>query len=252
MLALLIPPALQAQAPAPAAPKPQLQAGEGFALAELDGPVQVFGEGRQQLPLGGLAQLLWFRMEGVEWNSRMLIFKCTGKAFEPPCGPPKGHGRVDPAKALRLDCRHAFRVWIQLSAAVWKDVYGEGPARVRLEEAFGPFLGKRLPAGNGLPDLKPEWVGEGSLLQASPESFAAWLADPAQEGFLDQARRNLNSFFDDSPWWFHAVEAADGGATRAWAVASDGKRVAVLSLPQGKTRAEALARIKAILGFPGK
>lgn len=245
-----------AQAPATPTPKgPVLESGEGFAVGLSDGSVQVFGEGRREGPMGSLAELVWMDLEESEWESRMLLFKCTGKIKDELCGPPKGHGRVDLAKALQVDCHHAFQAWVQLSGALWKEAYGTGAARVRLVEAFGPFLGKRLPQGNDLPELTAAWIGQGDLLRTSPEAFARWLADPAQESLLDKARRNLNHFFSDSSWWFQTGTApvlGDPATTTTWVAGGDGARVFVLSLPPGKNRIEALARLKAILGLPKK
>lgn len=255
-LAARVAPQAPVDALAKAAEKgPLLEPGEGFAVGELDGRVQVFGEGRREGPMGSLSKLVWLQMEGSEWGSRLILFKCTGGSKDQPCGGPKGHGKVDVPKALQVDCTHAFQAWLQISAGVWKDIYGDGGARARLVEAFGPFLGRRLPMGNGLPVLDATWLGQGELLQASAEGFARWLVDPAQENLLDQARRNLNGFFNESPWWFQvgtAPVAGTAGLTRSWVVASEGKRVFVLSLPPGKSRAEALARMKGILGPTAK
>lgn len=224
---------------------PALEAGEGFAVAELSGGVQVFGEGRKQGPMGSLAKLIWMEFEGRDWGAQALLFKCTGKVKDHPCGLPKGHGRVDLPKALQQDCDNAFLAWLQMSEAMWRNVYGNGPARTRLVEAFGPFLGKRLPEGNDLPPLDGAWIGQGELLQTSPEAFARWLVDPAQENLLDHAKRNLNGFFSDSSWWFQV-------GTNSWVVGSDGRRVFVLSSPVERNRTDALARMKTILGLPPK
>lgn len=242
---------------APASPPAQvLEPGEGLAVALIEtGAVQVFGEGRREGPMGSLAKLVWMQLEESEWASRMLLFKCTGKMTEAPCGGPKGHGKVDFSKALRVDCHHAFQAWVQLSGAVWKDVYGSGGARARLVEAFAPFLGTRLPPGMDLPELNAAWVGQGELLRTSPEAFARWLADPAQEDLRDRARRNLNHFFSESNWWFHTGTAPVPGSPSqesAWVAGSDGTRAFVLSLPPGKHRLEALGRLKSILGLPKK
>lgn len=234
---------------------PSLEPGEGFAVAEVNGGVQVFGEGGKPGPMGSLAKLVWLELEGSEWGSQLLLFKCTGNVKGHPCGLPKGHGRVDLPKALQVDCHNAFQAWIQISLAMWRDVYGEGPSRTRLVEAFSPFLENRLPAGNDLPTLDGAWIGQGPLLQTSPEAFARWLADPAQENLLNHAKRNLNGFFSDSPWWFQVGTSPVPGAaavSRSIVVGSDGRRVFVLSLPPGKDRTEALQRMKAILGLPAK
>jgi hypothetical protein len=172
-----------------------------------------------------------------------------------PCGPAKGHGKVDFAKALRMDCHHAFQAWVKLSGAIWKDIYGSGGARARLVEAFAPFLGTRMPPGMELPELSAAWVGQGELLRTSPEAFARWLVEPAREDLRDRAKRNLNHFFSDSTWWFQAGTApvlGNPSMESAWVAGSDGTRVFVLSLPPGKSRLEALARLKAILGLPKK
>lgn len=250
--------ALLAQAPAPlAAPKgPVLLAGEGFALSGPDGEVHGFGESRSEHPLGSLARLPWLRFEGSEWAARDVVFKCTGSMGGFTCGGPKGHGRVDLDSATRQGCGLAFLVWISASAEGWKKDYGDGVARLRLEDAFRPFLGARLGRGESLPAFTPDWIGEGDLLRASPERFLAWLNDPEQSELLSRCRRTLGSrafHFKDlaeiEDWWFAGGASAAGGA---WVAGSNGRLIAVLHQPSAKTGAEGVARFKAILGIKQK
>lgn len=245
---------LWGQAP-PKPPGPSLEPGEGFAFAEVGGKVQSFGEGKKEAPMGSLAKLVWLRLEGVYWGSQLLTFKCTGAMDGYTCWNKQGHGRVDVPKATQESCNLAYLAWARLSAQDWKATYGEGAARTRLEGAFAPFLGNRMPAGDGLPAFTPAWVGDGDLLRTTPEAFATWMLDPMNEELLDIARRNLLPFWKTEGWWFKTGTApvpGEPGATSAWAAGSDGHHVAVLHLPRGKGKAEGLARMKAILGLPPK
>ena len=249
---------LAAQDPAPI-PAPPLLPGEGLAVATAGGEVFCFGDARREFPMGGLAEFPWLHLEGDAWSSMNLTFKCTGSLEGHPCDLPKGHGRVDLARAFQGNCSLAFLVWAKASSEVWKREDGEGPARFQLEETFGPFLGSRLPPGNGLPKITAAWVGEGDFLRTSAEGMLRWLIDPAQDTTLRMARRLLLSFRDstlkDVAWWVAtatAPAAADPAACSAWAVGSNGEIVGVLHLPQGKTRAESLARFRAIFRIPAR
>jgi hypothetical protein len=251
--------ALLAQAPAPpAAPKgPVLLAGEGFAFSGPDGDVHGFGASKTEHPMGNLARLAWLKFEGSEWAARDVVFKCTGALGGHTCGRPKGHGRVGLDAAAREDCGLAFLVWISASAEGWKKDYGDGVARLRLEDAFRPFLGTRLVRGDSLPAITPDWIGEGDLLRASPERFLAWLNDPEQSELLSRCRRTLGSrafHFKDlaeiEDWWI--ASGASPAAGGAWVVGSNGKLLAVLHQPAAKSGAEGAARFKAILGIKQK
>ncbi len=238
---------------------PVLRPGEGFAWAAADGTFKSFGEG-QEAPMGGLAKLVWLRLEGEEWSARMVAFKCKGELNGIHCRNRKGHGKVDLAKATIENCDLAFLAWSLESAARWKQDYGESVASYRLDQSFKPFLGPRLKAGDTLPALGPEWIGDGGLLRTTPLAMARWLADPDQEQLQSLCKRLLGGVFDGwitkgSAWWFNAgtaVAPGDPGSTTVWVAGSNGERSVVLHLPKGRGEAEGLARMKEILSLPKK
>lgn len=243
--------------PAPANPGPPLEPGEALALAGPDGVVRLFGPASVASPMGSLAQLVWIKLEGAEWAANNVQFKCTGRWEGLTCKVAKGHGRVDLARALIEGCDLAFVAWARTSAAGWQQDYGDGPGRARLEDAFGPFLGRRMPAGEAVPLLDAPWVGAGELLQVSPAAMLEWLLDPAQDAVLRRSRRLLLSFFKETfgtgTWWIQAGTAEvpkAPGVTSAWAAGNNGSITAVLRLPAGKGKADALARFRAILRVP--
>ncbi len=245
---------LLAQAPPPRPKPPVLEPGEGLAVGASGGDLEAFGEARSESPMGGLAELPWLRLEGSEWSSRMLTFKCTGAWSGQHCWSPKGHGRVDVAKATHESCHLAYLSWARFSAGLWKETYGPAGARTRLEEVFRPFLGDRLPRGEELPEITPAWVGDGDLLRTSPEAFARWLLDLDQDQLLEFLRRSLmaNPLAMEG-WWFAACHGTGESASLCtWAVASDGRGLAVLRLPKGRPKAEAIARLKALMAAPAK
>lgn len=247
--------ALSAAPPPPKTPVAPLLPGEALALAGPDGVPFLFGDTSRESPMGCLADLVWLKLEGSEWGAMNVQFNCTGMFKGHACSRPKGHGKVDLAKALQENCDLAFLVWGQASVQWWLRDYGEGPARARLEDVFGPFLGNRMPPGNDLPAIEPPWIGDGDLLRTSPQAMLAWLTDPAQEETVHMARRLLLSFvkanYKQNIWWIQTGTAPEGkGATSAWAVGGNGKVVAVLHLPQGKGKADALARFRAIMLVP--
>jgi hypothetical protein len=255
--------ALGAAAPAspnavPKALVAPLLPGESLALAGPDGVVHLFGEDvSRESPMGSLAQLVWIKLEGSEWASMDVQFNCTGSWQGYPCWLPKGHGKVDLAGALQENCNLAFLSWGRASVQWWLRDYGAGGARARLEEAFGPFLGNRMPEGEDLPPIDPPWVGDGDLLRTSPEAVLRWLMDPAQDETLRMAKRLLLSFknynFKDNVWWIKTGTApvpSDPGATSAWAAGSDGRIIAVLHLPRGRGKADGLSRFRAIMMVP--
>ena len=248
--------AFLAAAPPPPARTPvaPLLPGEALALSGPDGLVYLFGDASAERPMGSLAKLVWVKLEGSQWGAMNVQFNCTGALKDYRCWQPKGHGRVDLGKALLEDCDLAFLAWSKASAQWWLRDYGQGAARARLEDAFGPFLGKRMPPGEDLPDLDMAWVGPGELLRASPESLLRWLTDPAQDETLRMIRRLLLSFnqynYKQDAWWVLAGSCPEPGGASAWALGTNGQILAVLHLPPGKGRAEARARFMAVLMVP--
>jgi hypothetical protein len=239
---------------------PVLKPGEGFAITTGDGEVHAYGEATKEAPMGSLAILVWMRMEGTEWASRDVRFNCTGKAGPFVCWNHAGHGKVNLGKALRENCNLAFIVWVYEAQVRWKADYGEAAARARMEDVFAPFLGRRLPAGEGLPPLTAAWVGDGDLLRTSPEAFLRWLMEPEQAQVLSFGRRFLAGFWSDvkdlfgkEGWWFKTGTApvpGDPTATSAWVAGGRGEAIVVLYMPRG-TAPEGLARIREILGSKG-
>ena len=209
--------------------------------------------------MGSLAKLVWLRLEGDAWAAQDPVFKCTGQLGPYHCWLLKGHGKVDLAKATQESCNLAYLKWAQLSVEDWKRELGEGAGRARFEEAFRPFLGNRLPPGDTIPEMTPEWVGDGQLLRTSPEAMLQWLVDPGQEALLSRCRRLLlNAFteqFKANAWWMKTGTASvlsDPSATSAWVVGSNGQILAVLHLPRGRGKAEGLARFREVMGLSGK
>ncbi len=240
-------------------PVPVLQPGEGLALTIGDGEVHTYGEARREVPMGSLALLVWMRLEGSEWASRSVQFKCTGASGPSTCSNRKGHGKVDLSKALREDCNLAFLSWIAQAQVGWKFDYGEAAARARLEEVFAPFLGRRLPTGDGLPPMTAAWLGDGDLLRTSPEAFLRWLMEPEQSGVVTFGQRFLAGFWVDfrnlmgkEDWWFKTGTSSAPGDPKAagtWVAGGRGLALVVLHLPQGQGKEEAMARIRKILGL---
>jgi hypothetical protein len=251
----LLPAALLAQAPE--APKgPVLEPGEGLAIGQGE-RTACFGEAEREFPMGSLAKLVWLRAEGQEWAAVDARFKCTGDLNGIPCWKKEGHGKVDLAKALQESCNLAFLTWARWSMQRWTQESGEGSARSRLEEAFRPFLGNRMPAGDSLPVLDQAWIGDGQLLRTSPKAMLAWMMDPVNYGLSEQAMRYLRPVGGllsrpGESWWMKTGTApvpGEPGATSAWVAGSDGERYAVLHLPRGRGKAEGLARFKALMGI---
>jgi hypothetical protein len=204
-----------------------------------------------------VAKAVWLKLEWAEWGSEGVAFKCPGTLEGLACTRPKGHGRVDVGRALREDCDLAFLAWARFSAARWAQDYGPGPARARLLDAFGPFLGRRLPPGEDVPALDLAWVGRGDLLRASPESLLAWLLDPAQDQALRALRREILPFLTatlkDDAWWILAggAPSLEPGAGGAWVLGGNGTAMGVLHLSRPAPAAEAAARFRALLNVPG-
>ncbi len=248
--------------PAPAEIKtPPLRPGEGFAITLGDGVVRAYGEAKQEAAMGSLAQLAWMRMEGADWASQGVRFKCTGAAGPFTCWNPKGHGRVDLGKALSENCSLAFLFWIANAQERWKADYGEAAARVRMEDVFAPFLGRRLKPGESLPPLTAAWVGAGDLLRTSPEAFLRWLMEPEQAEVVNFGKRLLaghwvevKELFGKEDWWFQTVTVPVPGepaASSAWVVGGKGQTLVVLHLSGGRAKPEGLARLRELLGLKG-
>lgn len=237
---------------------PALLPGEGLAIAStVDGSCHAWGEASKEGPMGSLAKLAWLRLEGDEWELREVRFTCTGTWKGHRCWKPEGHGKkLTLGKALDQSCNLAFLAWIQDSSARWQQLLGDGAARARLEEAFAPFLGRRMPPGEGLPDFGPAWIGDGELLQTSPEAFARWLADPAQDDLISRWRRLSFGFTwgknTRGRWCMKSGTApvpGDASASSAWVAGTDGDVVVVLHLPRGKGRSDGFARFREIMGI---
>jgi hypothetical protein len=247
--------------PAPVTTKaPDLRPGEGFAITLGDGQVHAYGEALKEAPMGSLAKLVWMRLEGGEWSSQGVQFKCTGSAGPYTCWNHTGHGRVHLAEALRESCNLAFLFWILDAQTRWKAEYGEAAARVRMEEVFAPFLGRRLPSGDSLPPLTAAWVGDGDLLRTSPDAFLRWLMEPEQAQVVTFGKRFLAGSWVEvkellaakEGWWFKTGTApvlGDPGATSAWVAGGRGEAIVVLHLPRGRGKQEGMVRIREILGL---
>jgi hypothetical protein len=256
LLGLVLGAALLAAPPRKKAPPvpPPLLPGEALALATPDHEVFCFGDAASESPMGGLSHLVWTQLEGEAWLSDDVGFRCVGKAGPYHCSYAAGHGKVDLQRAMLVGCNLAFMGWARSSAERWAIDYGEGAARTRLLDSFGPFLGRRLPDEEGVPELNMDWFGEGDLLRTSPGALMRWLVDPAQEAALRLYRRLALTFYDETfgknVWWIDPELAPVTGAPKtfqAWAVGGNDLVVAILRLPPGSTRAEAQARFTAIM-----
>jgi hypothetical protein len=238
---------------------PVLRPGEGFAITLGDGEVRAFGEARKEAPMGSLAKLVWMRLEGAEWSSSGVQYRCKGSDGPFVCWNREGHGRVDLGGALRESCNLAFLVWIAGSRERWLQDYGPDAARARLEDVFQPFLGRRLPPGEGLPPLTAAWVGDGDLLRTSPEAFLRWLMEPDQAEVVTFGKRFLAGYwvefmdlFGKEGWWFKTGTGPVPGepsATSAWVAGGRGSALVVLHLPRGRGKQEGMVRIREILGL---
>lgn len=236
---------------------PVLQPGEGFAITLGDDVVWAYGEARKEAPMGSLAKLVWLKLEGAEWASQGLRYQCKGTQGSWSCWNHEGHGRVDQAKALQVSCNLAYLAWIADSQSRWIREYGEAPARLRMEEVFAPFLGRRLPVGDNLPPLSPAWVGDGDLLRTSAEGFLRWLMEPDRAEVVAFAKRYLAGFWVEvrellgkEAWWFKTGTGpvpGDPTATCAWVACGRGPILAVLYLPRGRGKHEGMARIREVL-----
>lgn len=234
-----------------------LKPGEALVMTLGDNEVGVYGEARTEVPMGGLAELVWLRMEGVEWSARDIRYRCKGTEGALTCSAKAGHGHVNLGKALREGCSLAFLAWIQDAQRQWREDYGESVARARMVDVFAPFLGRRLAPGEALPPLTPAWVGEGDLLRTSPEALMRWLLEPDQGQVLNLGQRFLagtwmevKDLMGKESWWYKTASApvpGDPSATSAWVVAGRGSALVVLHLARGRGDKEGMARIQEIL-----
>ena len=227
---------------------PQLKPGEAFVVLDANGKLQAWGDAKTPHPLGQMAKLVWIQMCGEDWASMDVYWDCRN----PTCQPPKGHGRVNLAKAFQVDCDDAFLYWANWERKDWVDQEGDGVARMQLMNVFGPFLGDRVPKEGPLPDITPEWMGRGDLLQASPEAFLGWLGTPENATALRMPREFLKGFFavalDSRKWWFKPGVCSQG----TWVLAGDGQSAALLFMTMPQTPKEAVARIQEALGIGKK
>ena len=254
-----------ASPPAAKVPAPPLLPGESLALAltpeDEDKEVYLFGDTQRESPMGNLAYLPWLQLAGAEWVAVHPTFKCTGVMNGEACALAKGHGRVNLGSAIAGGCDLAILTWARMSAKGWKEKtdYGEGVARARMMEVFRPFLGNRTPVGDHLPVLDGPWVGDGHLLRTSPAELLTWLTDGDQEQLQRDLRRLfMNEFQEayqkDAFWCLLATAEvpSEPGTYSSWAVGGNPKGVAVLRLPPGRSRADALARFQALIMVPRK
>lgn len=236
-------------AAAPArAQAPQLKPGEAFLTLDSDDKLKTWGDAKTPRPLGELAKLVWLKMAGPDWASLDVYWDCRN----PACRPPKGHGRVDLKKAFREDCDEAFLYWANWERKDWVEQQGEGITRMQLLTAFGPFVGARVPKDGPLPEFTPDWMGRGDLLQASPETFLAWLGNADNRGVLTMSREFLTGFFtvtfDTKKWWFKPGVCSQG----TWVLAGDGRSEALLFISMPETPKDAVQRMKEIMGLGKK
>ena len=231
--------------------KPALQAGEALGVGTAREGVKVFGESTQPHAMGMLSKFVWLRLQGTEWEARGLHFRCSGTWDGLACSNPKGHGKVDLGKALKEGCDLAFVAWGRVAVEGWSQESGEGSSRLRLEEGFRSFLGRRMPPGDGPPKLGLEWVAGGSLLQGSVQEILDWMLEPAQEGLAQQARRYFGNIIQDpiGDWWIAEGPSVGVGEPGTWVFGSNGAMYVVLYLPKATPKAEALGRFKALLSL---
>lgn len=210
---------------------------------------EVRGEAAALRPMGSLAKLVWVDLEGGRWEGEGRRFRCTGAWRGHPCWLKAGHGEVDFPAALRESCNLAFLAWAQQSLDRWGRESGGSAARQKLEAAFAPFLGDRLPPGDLPPPLGTFWVGDGDLLRTSPEAFVQWLGDPRREDLRRRCGRLLAA---DGGWVKSGTAAVPGreGATAAWAAGEAAGDLLALYLPRGRGKVEGLARFRDLAAPP--
>ena len=246
---------LQAQPAAePPLKLPPLVAGEALAIGMPDGNVKVQGDATRESPMGGLARLVWMKVEGANWATTDVRFTCTGRLGELVCTKPKGHGRMTYGRAVAEGCDLAFLAWMPSAMATWRADYGDEVARSRMEEAFGPFLGNRVPKGETLPAPSAVWLGAGDLLRASPDRLVRWLMEPERAEVLTDARRYLSGFMTEfralagkESWWYMPMEVGSDRAHAVWVVGGRADSVVVLRRMGPEGIPAGLARFKALL-----
>lgn len=240
---------------------PVLSPGEGLAVVGQDGKVSEWGDANNLSPMGSLAKVLWLHLEAEEWESSSVEYRCRGELQGVKCT--KSHGRVDLAKSFKEDCNVAFYLWVNISRERWKKDFGDGGARLRLNNVFGPFLGNRLPRQPDLPErFGTEWFADGQLLQAAPAQLAHWLAAPNQEKLQRTIRKYMLGFTDfafgrNAKWWIKVAEAPtlqkegqDGDTQKqVWVLGGNDSTTAILRLPPGVTPKDAQARFKTLLSI---
>ncbi len=201
--------------------------------------------------MGSLAKLVWLRLAGTEWEREGRHFHCTGHWQGYPCWDRAGHGEVDLGGAMKVSCNLAFLAWARERVAAWTQDMGVSATRAKVEAAFKPFLGDRLTPGDVLPELSPQWVGDGDLLRTSPEAFARWLDEPGQAEVRALGARYLRDAVAKG-WWIKTgtgpvvghVAGEDG--TGAWSAGGDGNRVLVIHLARGHGKVEGIARFREV------
>lgn len=207
------------------------------------------GEASAERPMGSLAKLVWTDLEGGRWEGEGRRFRCPGTWQGRPCWLKSGHGEVDFPAALRESCNLAFLAWAQQSLDRWTRESGGSAARQKLEAAFAPFLGDRLPPGDLPPPLGTFWVGDGDLLRTSPVAFLQWLADPRREDLRLRCGRLLAA---GGGWVKSGTAAVPGreGSTAAWAAGEAAGGLLAVYLPRGRGKIEGLARFRELAAPP--
>lgn len=229
---------------------PALQPGEGLAISVGEGPIQAYGDATRETPMGSLAKLVWLQREGRSWAQRGATFRCSGHWRQWACWNQEGHGTVDLAGAAQTSCNLAFLCWSFDSLEERSRKQGESAVRSGLESDFAPFLGHRLPASERLPALSTEWIGTGALLRTTPEAFLRWLASPVRQDLRTQCAELLP---DRSGWWVKTGTAAMPGTsqgTYGWVAGGNGSILAVLRVPGGRGKTEAIERFRTLLETP--
>nr|WP_320131193.1 hypothetical protein [uncultured Holophaga sp.] len=228
-----------------------LQAGEALAIGTDAGAVELHGDCLREYPMGSLAKLVWLDMEGSDWEG--LTYTCKGVDGPERCWLAKGHGRVDLEKALRGSCNLAFLQWARKSMAESERLLGPGATRALMEDTFQPFLGDRMPPGEGAPVMTQAWIGRGDLLRTTPEAMVRWLIEPRRSVLLSRCHRFLGVDFKEAgEWWIKtgtgAVEG-DPEATSAWVAGGNRDVVVVLHLPRGRGKVEGEKRFRELMGL---
>ena len=164
------------------------------------------------------------------------------------CWQPKGHGRVDLAKALQASCNLAFLAWATHRPSGGSGTTAKARPGPGCWTPFGPFLGRRMPDAEGIRNWTwPGWA-KGTCCAPAPKALLRWLIGPRPGRVPALYRRLLLSFYDETlqenAWWVRRGARPCPAARRhpAWAVGGNGPVIAVLRLPAGHTRAGPEAR----------